>query len=96
MNEWTEAYLNIRNITLLILAVGFAAARIGGVKNKSYQAFAHLFTGGLAGAWLVGRAPVDAVLFVALCVVEVACFLIGLLHPTPSTDEGKEPLHVHR
>lgn len=85
----------MRNVVLLILAVGFAVARIVGVKGKSFQAFAHLFVGGLAGAWMVGRDPAYAVLFWALCIVEVSCFLLGRFRPTPPI-EGKVPPNVLR
>lgn len=64
-------------IILAVLTLAIAVPRIAGVKHKSYQAVAHLFVGGLAGAWLVDHQWWYAALFVALCVVEVVCFAVG-------------------
>jgi hypothetical protein len=41
----------------------------------TYQAFAHLFVGGLAGAWCASRRWVFLVLFVVLAAVELVAFL---------------------
>jgi hypothetical protein len=85
MSAWL-ALIDPRTDVLLVVAIVFAVARIAGVKTKSFQAFAHLYVGGLAGAWLVGQSPCDAVLFWALCFVEVVCFLLGRLHPDADAD----------
>lgn len=62
---------------LTAAALVLAGLRISGVKGQFFQAVAHVFTGGLAGAWLAGgHDPLFAWLFVGLCVVEVACAVI--------------------
>lgn len=67
---------------ITLIAVAIAAARVAGIVHPSYQAGAHLFVGGLFGAWLVKRNSwedrtswLNLVLAVGLTVVEVACFL---------------------
>ncbi len=42
--------------TLLIIALVLAALRVAGHTSEAYQAAAHLFVGGLIGAWLVNVA----------------------------------------
>lgn len=48
--------------------------RIIGEKSPSFQASAHLFVGGLIGAYAVRHNPWWIALSIVLCVVEVACF----------------------
>lgn len=77
------------NWLLTIISIIFAALRICGVKSKSYQAFAHLFVGGLFGAAFVdlsldiGRWTFDGYwwlwLAIGLSVVELIVFLVGFL-----------------
>jgi hypothetical protein len=78
--------------TLLIIALVLAALRVAGHTSEAYQAAAHLFVGGLLGAWLVnvackrsrvcraGRGNEFAAFYlglaIALSIVEVACFLV--------------------
>jgi hypothetical protein len=63
-------------LAALVLAVGrfFVPTRELSAAG-SYQAFAHLFVGGLAGAWCASRRWVFLVLFVALTLVELVAFL---------------------
>lgn len=63
-----------RWIVLPVAAVAVALLRILGVKHPAFQAFAHLFVGGLASAWLVTRDRFYAATFWLLCAVEVICF----------------------
>lgn len=74
-----------RNVLLLAVSVAIAAMRVSGHKSEAFQAVAHLFVGGLLGAWLVGRLCRNVVthsdrllwagLALALSVVEVVCFV---------------------
>lgn len=63
-----------RWIVLAAVTVAVALLRILGVKHEAYQAAAHLFVGGLAGAWLIERERFYAVAFWLLCAVEIICF----------------------
>lgn len=53
------------------------------MKSQAFQAAAHLYVGGLIGAWLLERRGLDAVLIVILSLVELACFLHGKCCGTP-------------
>lgn len=64
---------------LSVLALLIGGARIYGIKHIAFQAVAHLFVGFLFGKWITKRERKDIILFWILCVVEVVCFLIGLL-----------------
>lgn len=77
--------MTIYQHALIAIALVIAGLRIVGFTHESYQAAAHLFVGGLVGAWIVQRNATDlrnvllanTNLFMAfaLSVVEVACFL---------------------
>lgn len=64
-----------RVIILVVLSLAVAAARIAGVKHEAFQAIAHLFVGGLIGAWLIDPRKLYVNAFGSLCLVEVVCFL---------------------
>ena len=66
---------------VILISAALALARILGVKHEAYQAVAHLWVGGLIGAWLLTRKTkdVDSVYLwsvIVLSVVEVACFIV--------------------
>lgn len=73
------------NAALFIVAAALAVARVGGVIHPSFQAAAHLFTGGLIAAsatehyytWAERKREggFKFCLAVALSVVELGCFL---------------------
>lgn len=63
-----------RWLVFAVATVAIALLRILGVKDPAFQAIAHLFVGGLAGAWLVDRNRFYAAAFWLLCAVEVICF----------------------
>lgn len=77
--------MTISQYILIAIVLVIAGLRIAGITHESYQAAAHLFVGGLVGAWLIERkgttigsainARIDLLLAIALSVVEVACFL---------------------
>ena len=73
-----------------------AALRIAGVKTKAYQAVAHLWTGGVFGAWLAGGRKDHQLLFqfAALCVVELGCFGYGLYESHRQSKNGKPPAQL--
>ncbi len=50
----------------------------------AYQAFAHLFVGGLAGAWLATKDRSYLILVVVLTLVEVWAFVLGKISLTTS------------
>lgn len=62
-----------RAVLLVVAAVGLGVARAGGVTHPAFQAAAHVYVGGLLGAWLVGRRPLLLWLAGGLSVLEVAC-----------------------
>lgn len=68
-----------KQVLIILATIALSLGRIFGLKDEAFQAAAHLFVGGLAGAWLVDRRSLYLYTFVALCVVEVLCFLIGIL-----------------
>ena len=59
----------------LVLAVVLGVLRIAGVKNKAFQACAHLYMGGLCTAWYYTRQPYLLFMILALSGVEVMCFI---------------------
>lgn len=77
--------MSISQIILIAIGVMLATLRIAGVTHESYQAAAHLYVGGLVGAWLIQRKAPDLggavqgmgylILAIALSVVEVGCAL---------------------
>lgn len=69
----------MRSTLIVVATVIISLARIYGLKDEAFQAVAHLFVGGLAGAWLVAKRSLYLDAFVALCVVEVLCFLFDRL-----------------
>lgn len=61
---------------LLIATTVLALLRMAGVTHIAFQAIAHVFVGGLIGAWLADRKNVlCARLALSLTAVEVACFV---------------------
>jgi len=58
---------------ILLFALVIAVLRVLGMHNAAYQAVAHLFVGGLAGAWYVGRDKLILTIAILLSVVELAC-----------------------
>lgn len=66
-------------IVLTALAVGIVRPFLSSHPlslEGSYEAFAHLFVGGLIGAWLVKRERLYLGLVVALSIVELASALL--------------------
>jgi hypothetical protein len=64
---------------LIFVALVFAVARFFMPTHPlsphgSYEAFAHLFVGGLIGAWLVSRKPLYGLLAIALTLLELVAF----------------------
>ncbi len=43
----------------------------------TYQAFAHLFVGGLVGAWLTTKKEFYLILFTALIFIEIVAFFVA-------------------
>jgi hypothetical protein len=66
----------VETVALSIVATALAILRILGHRSLVFQAVAHLFVGGLVGAWLLSRARLYLILAASLTVVEVACFLL--------------------
>ncbi len=63
-------------LTNLLMAVALGALRVLGMKHIAFQAVAHLYVGGLLGAWWVGRDRWLLWIAVGLSVVEVVCFFV--------------------
>jgi hypothetical protein len=60
---------------LCLLAGVFGGLRVLGNTSQAFQGFAHIYVGGLIGAWLVKRRPLYGGLALGLSVLEVLCFL---------------------
>lgn len=69
-------------IVTVLIGVLLGSLRVAGVKSMFFQGVAHIFVGGLGGAWLVGRRRLHAALFIGLTILEIACFLL-LTRPSP-------------
>lgn len=65
---------------VILISVLFAAVRIAGHKSEAFQAIAHLWVGGLCGAFALGRYWLYGWLVIILSIIEVACFVAGLFH----------------
>lgn len=59
------------NTIAAILGIG----RIAGIKGAAFQAAAHLFVGGLFGAYFAGKKRHHLILGLGLSALELACFL---------------------
>ena len=72
------------NVVLLLISIAFAAIRFAlpprleiPTAVGSYEAFVHLFTGGLIGAWMVKRSEWSwLAMAVAISLLEVVVFLV--------------------
>lgn len=67
------------NIVLLMIALVFGVLRFSIPSHQlslpgTYEAFAHLFLGGLIGAWLVSKEKVYLLVVLALTAVELVAF----------------------
>jgi hypothetical protein len=67
------------NLVLLVVAVTFGVFRFTMPSHPlslpgTYEAFAHLFLGGLIGAWLISKDRFYLLLILALSVVETVAF----------------------
>ena len=72
-----EGEMAVKNIILIMVTLAIGAARCGGYTDPAFQAVAHLFVGGLIGAWWAGREPVPAALAGWLTLVELTSFFSG-------------------
>lgn len=67
------------NVVLLIVALLFGVFRFSMPSHQlslpgTYEAFAHLFLGGLIGAWLVSKEKFYLLVVLALSAVELVAF----------------------
>lgn len=67
------------NLVVLAVAVALGLTRVFGVTHIAYQAVAHLFVGGLFGAWLVNRRWWLLATFIILTVLETVCAVVSRL-----------------
>ena len=72
---------NVARGLILLIAFGVGIARPFLTRHPlslagSYEAFAHLFIGGLIGAWLISRERLYLGLVIALSVVELVSALL--------------------
>jgi uncharacterized membrane protein len=72
---------------IILPSAALALIRLSGHKSQAYQAVAHLWVGGLCGAWWIERTPMLLHAIVVLSIVEVMCFFV--FHPRPSTTERR-------
>jgi hypothetical protein len=61
----------IKNGALILISCAFAALRVLGFKSQAFQAFSHLFVGGLFGAFAIQTRPIYLVLGLAMSGVEL-------------------------
>lgn len=73
----------MRITTIITVGLFFAILRIAGLRSEAFQALAHLYVGGLLGAYFQDRQGAKDCLVVAivLSVVELACFLLLSRNP---------------
>lgn len=64
----------------VLVALVLAGIRIAGIKTVLFQAAAHLYVGGLFGAYFAGWRQPYLWLALGLTLVETICFLVGQLH----------------
>lgn len=64
------------NALLILVMLSLSVLRMTGFTSQAYQAAAHLYVGGLIGAWLVSRKWRYVILAVVISGVEVAAFFI--------------------
>jgi hypothetical protein len=62
-------------LIVVLTTLTLSVLRVLGWKSKSFQAFAHLFVGGLIGAWLGGASAVFLTFAVVMSIVELFCFI---------------------
>lgn len=65
----------VSTLILVALSVAVGLPRVLGQHSEMYQAIAHVYVGGLGGAWIAERRRLDLVLLLVLSALEVACFL---------------------
>lgn len=63
---------------LFSIAAGLGILRILGYVGAAFQAVAHLYVGGLFGAYFAAPRPLYLALALALATLETACFLLGV------------------
>ena len=90
MNKKTGPARDLRNgapvnpvlfAVLSLLSLLLGALRIAGVKSLAFQGIAHVFVGGLFGAYAGGRVRRALWLAIALTVLETICFLASVARP---------------
>lgn len=64
---------------IIIIALVLGSLRIYGVKHEAFQAVAHLYVGGLFGAWLVTKEKFYLWIFIILTVLETVCAVASRL-----------------
>jgi hypothetical protein len=64
----------VRTPALILAATLLAAVRVAGHRSPAFQAVAHLYVGGLLGAWAATHRAAPLLLAAALSAVEIACF----------------------
>ena len=60
----------------LIIAIVLGVLRIHGIKHEAFQAAAHLYVGGLLGAYFSGKNKEFLWIAIGLSVLEVVCFFL--------------------
>jgi hypothetical protein len=66
---------------VVLTAVILAALRLAGIKAIAFQAIAHVFVGGLLGAYFVGRDRFYLYLAIGLTAIECLAFVLDrVLH----------------
>lgn len=62
-------------VVIAIVALALGVLRASGYKDEVFQAIAHLVVGGLFVAWRYSKSIPYLVIFILLCVTELACFV---------------------
>ena len=66
----------MKTILPILISMLLAAIRAVGVKHEAFQAVAHLWVGGLLGAWIATRSWFYLRLALTLSAIEVVCFFL--------------------
>jgi hypothetical protein len=65
----------LNRLAFILFSVFIGGLRVTGEKGEAFQAVAHFFMGGLfTSLFFVRKRTLPLVVFVVLCVLELACF----------------------
>ena len=66
----------MKTVWPIAVSIALIALCAAGIKHEAFQAIAHLWVGGLLGAWLAAAGREFLWLAVGLSIAEVVCFFL--------------------